>query len=79
MLSPETEAIWQFVYKFNFPWSLSSLTFWTLDSAPLKPSLLWIKFTLDVLDNSIAQSNAESPPPNIETVLSLKIDLSLIE
>jgi hypothetical protein len=32
-----------------------------------------------VFDNSIAQSKAESPPPNIDIVLSLKIDLSLIE
>ena len=33
----------------------------------------------EISDNSIAQSKAESPPPNIETVLFLKIFLSLIE
>ena len=35
--------------------------------------------TLDVFDNSIAQSKAESPPPKMQTVLSLKTVLSLIE
>jgi hypothetical protein len=34
-------------------------------------------FKFLVFDSSIAQSNAESPPPKIDTVLSLKIDLSL--
>ena len=35
--------------------------------------------TLDLFDSSIAQSKAESPPPKIETILSLKIVLSFTE
>ena len=50
-----------------------------LDCAPLNSSLRCMSLTLELADSSIAQSKAESPPPNIETVLSLNIVLSLIE
>ena len=58
---------------------LNALTLSTLACAPLNSSLLCINLTLELADNSIAQSKAESPPPNIETVLSLKMFLSLTE
>ena len=58
---------------------LNVLTLSTLACDPLNSSLLCINLTLELADNSIAQSKAESPPPNIETVLSLKILLSLTE
>ncbi len=51
----------------------------TFDCAPLNSSLLWTIVTLELLDNSIAQSIALSPPPNITTDFSLKIDLSFTE
>ena len=57
----------------------SSFTLSTVAWAALNSSLLCIKLTFDVFDNSKAQSSALSPPPKIDTVLPSNIFLSLIE
>ena len=47
--------------------------------APLNSSLLCINVTFAVLDNSNAQSKAESPPPKIDIFLPLNLFLSVTE
>ena len=74
--SPSIEASWYLVFMSTLPVFLSSPK---VCGAPLNSSLLCINVTFAVLDNSNAQSKAESPPPNIEIVVSLNLDLSLIE
>ena len=60
--------------------SFNDWTFSTESFAPLNSFLLWIKVTFfAILDNSIVQSNAESPPPEITIFLSLKISGSRIK
>ena len=76
---PLTSLIEYFVNKLIIFFWLSSLIFLTLAGAPLNSSLLCISETFEVLDSSIAQSSALSPPPKIATDLFLKIVLSLIE
>ena len=76
---PLTSLIEYFVNNSILFCFCNSLTLSTLDCAPLNSSLLCIKVTFEVFDNSIAQSNALSPPPKITTDLSLNIVLSLTE
>ena len=49
------------------------MTLSTVAWAALNSSLLWIKFTLQSFDSSTAQSNALSPPPNIDIIFPLNI------
>ena len=79
LLSPSTEFSWYWVSISILSCFSNSLTLWILAFAPLNSSLRCISLTLELVDSSIAQSKAESPPPNIEIALSLNIVLSLIE
>ena len=76
---PLTDFSWYLVNKLILPLSFNSLTLFTDNCAPLNSSLLCIKFTFESFESSIAQSNALSPPPKIEIVFPLNIDLSLTE
>ena len=78
-LSPSTECNWYLVNISILPCFSNYLTLLMLAFAPLNSSLLCINLILELADSSIAQSKAESPPPNIEITLSLNIVLSLIE
>ena len=73
------ESIWQGVFIETLPSFSNFLNSERVCCAPLKSFLLCISVTSENFESSNVQSKAESPPPNIEIILSLNIDLSLIE